>query len=136
MRLSVAIAALLTVSSPAFADSTDLADGAFIAHYAPSLAYTTDTPEDGWGAALQSSQDSIRSCEDQNNRIDGPIDHAMWFVISAWSEDKVWYTTQVGLDGYDPRVWLFQDNGPVYPGGGSGLEIYTNAFPLGIQLAG
>jgi hypothetical protein len=136
MRRSTLIVALLALSSLAFADSSDLADGVFIAHYAPSLAYTTDTPEGGWGAALQSSPDSIRNCEDQNNRIDGRIDHAMWFIISAWSEDKVWCTTQVGMEVYDPGVWLFQDNGPVYPGGGSGLEIYTNAFPSGDPVGG
>jgi hypothetical protein len=136
MRLSTVIAALLAASSVAFADSSDLAEGVFIAHYAPSLTYTTDTPEGGWGAALQSSADAIRSCEDQINRLDGPIDHAMWFIISAWGEEKIWCTTQVGLEGYDPGVWLFQDNGPVYPGGGSGLEIYTSAFPSGDPVGG
>jgi hypothetical protein len=75
-------------------------------------------------------------CEDQVNRLDGPGDHMMWFIISAWDEDKHWCTTQVGIEGYDTVVWQFQNNGPVYPGGVSGLEIYTNNFPLGDPLGG
>jgi hypothetical protein len=104
----------------------------FIAHYAPSLVWTSDTPAGGWGEALQSSADAIDECADQLNRLDGQADHLMWFIISAWdAEDKVWCSTQMGIEGYDPGVWLFQTNGPVYPGGGTGLEIYTNQFPHG-----
>jgi hypothetical protein len=110
----------------------DLRAGAFIAHHAPSLVFTTDTPEGGWGEALQNSADAITACEDQLNRLDGQAEHLMWFIISAWDgEDKIWCSTQMGIEGYDSGVWLFQDNGPVYPGGGSGLEIYTNNFPHG-----
>jgi hypothetical protein len=122
---------LLLGAGGARATPEDLSCGGFIAHHAPSLVYTTDTPAGGWGEALQNSEDAIHVCEDQLNRLDGGGDHMMWFIISAWDEDKVWCSTQMGIEGYDPDVWQFQTNGPVYPGGGSGLEIYTNNFPHG-----
>jgi hypothetical protein len=118
------------------ADENDLSNGVFIAHHAPSLEYTLDPPEGGWGEALQNSADAIDDCEDQLNRLDGPGDHMMWFIICAWTENKVWVTTQVGLQAYDPTVWAFQNNGPVYPGGGEGCEIYTNNFPHGNPIGG
>ncbi len=131
-----ALALTAVVGSAAHADQDILEGGVFIAHYAPSLVYTTDTPEGGWGEALQGSADAILGCEDQVNRLDGPADHVMWFVISVWGEDKKWCSTEVGIEGYDPGVWLFQQNGPVYPGGGSGLELYTNNFPHGDPVGG
>jgi hypothetical protein len=113
------------------ADENDLSNGVFIAHYAPSLVYTDDIPHDEWGEVLQNSEDAIHGCNDQINRLDGQGDHMMWFVISAWDEDKIWPTTVFGFVGYDPAVWVFQDNGPVYPPGLSGLEILIYDFPHG-----
>jgi hypothetical protein len=120
----------------AHADQDDLGGGVFIAHYAPSLVYTTDTPAGGWGEALQGSADAIMGCGDQVNRLDGPGDHMMWFIISAWAEDKVWKTTQVGFQAYDPDIWTFQNNGPIYPDGATGIEIYTDDFPHGVPPGG
>jgi hypothetical protein len=131
-KVLLALALLGLAAGSASATPENLSNGVYIAHYAPSLVYTTDTPAGGWGEALQSSVDAINGCEDQLNRIDGPGDHFMWFIISAWDvEEKVWCSSQVGIVGYDAGIWQFQDNGPVYPGGGAGLEIYTNNFPHG-----
>jgi hypothetical protein len=113
------------------AEPYDLSGGVFIAHYAPSLEYTGDTPEGGWDEALQSSEDAIYACEDQNNRIDGNGIEAMWFVVCAWAEDKEWCATQFGVTGYPAFRWVFMNSGPCYPGEGAGLEIYTNNFPHG-----
>ena len=129
MRFLYLTAAVLCVAGSAHGDPANLEGGVFITHHAPSLTYTTDTPEGGWGAVFHASPDSIRGCEDQNTRIDGPVDHAVWFIISAWDQSKDWCTTQVGIGTYDTNVWQFQDNGPLYPDGGSGLEIRTNNFP-------
>ena len=135
-KVLLALALLGLAAGSASATPENLSNGVYIAHYAPSLVYTTDTPAGGWGEALQSSADAINGCEDQINRIDGPGDHYMWFIISAWDEDKVWCSSQMGIEGYDPGVWLFQNNGPVYPGGGTGLEIKTNDFPHGDPVGG
>jgi hypothetical protein len=118
------------------ADENDLSNGVFIAHHAPSLVYSYDTPDGGWGEALQSSPDAINNCADQLNRLDGQAGHMMWFIICAWTEEKIWKTTQVGLVEYDPSVWLFQNNGPLYPEDAPGLEIYTNNFPHGNPIGG
>ena len=129
-----ALLSVLVSATVAGATDWDLRDGVFIAHYAPSLEFTDGPPEGGWGEALQNSEDAIDACEDQLNRIDGPAPHMMWFIISAWweeREEKIWCATQVGIAGYDPAAWTFHDNGPVYPGGGEGLEILTNNFPYG-----
>ncbi len=113
------------------ATSWDLCDGVFIAHHAPSLEYTDVPPEGGWGEALQNSADAIHGCEDQNNRIDVMGIYAMWFVVCAWHEDKMWRTTEFGITGYPADLWVFEDSGPCYPGGIGGLEIYTANFPHG-----
>lgn len=135
-KVLLALALLGLAAGSASATPENLSNGVFIAHYAPSLVYTTDTPAGGWGEALQTSEDAIDECGDQNLRIEGISDHQMWFIVSAWDEDKVWCSTQMGIVGYDPAAYLFQDNGPVYPGGGTGLEIYTNVFPHGDPVGG
>ena len=88
MRLLYLVTTVLFIAGSAHGDPAILEGGVFIAHYAPSLTYTTDTPDGGWGDALQASADSIHSCEDQNNRIDGPADHAMWFKFVDLSENE------------------------------------------------
>jgi hypothetical protein len=122
----VFLCALAFVVGSASATPEDLSNGVFIAHYAPAFIYTAPPCE-----YLEWSEDAIDECADQNTRIDGPGDHLVWYIICAWDEDKEWCTTQVGIEGYDCSIWLFQSNGPCYAGDGTGLEIYTNDFPHG-----
>ena len=85
-RQAIILSILLTLGLGVLVDTVsatpeDLSNGVYIAHYAPNLVYTTNPPEGGWGEALQNSEDAIHACEDQLNRLDGPGDHYMWFII-------------------------------------------------------
>jgi hypothetical protein len=122
---------LVFVVGSASATPEDLSNGVFIAHYSPSMWYTVPGP-----CELIDTFDPIETCVDQNNRIDGWADHQFWFIICAWDEEKEWCTTQIGIEGYDPGVWLFQMNEPCYPGGGTGVETFSNNFPHGDPWGG
>lgn len=68
----------------------------------------------------------IRHCTEQVNRID-TSEPVIWFVLSAWSEEKEWCGTEFGFGEFDPRIFAIVDYGPCFPD--EGLEIPTEGWP-------
>jgi hypothetical protein len=111
---------------PAAGDPTDLSGGVFIAHYVPAVQYTWDPPGD-WCAAYEPL--AIGSCEEQRTRID-TIEPLLvtWYILAAWTEEKEFCVTEVGVGDYSLEVFYPLDWNPCFPPGG-GLEIPAGYFP-------
>ncbi|MCK4304913.1 MAG: hypothetical protein KAY24_11810 [Candidatus Eisenbacteria sp.] len=113
--------------SLASAESANLENGVFIAHYEAQIEYTHDPPIEGWCGAY--APFAISSAEEQVNRIDtSTAVGVVWYVLAAWDEDKEWCATQFGLGDYDARVFAFSAVGPCFPDA-AGLEIPTAGWP-------
>ena len=100
-----------TQMTPVSADVNDLSQGVMIAHappgftYSPGLDYCGEYP----------LSFAISSCGEQNNRVDLPLsaaDPALWYVVSAFEEDKQWAGIQFGLGDYSANGFYFVEYGP------------------------
>lgn len=125
----------LGLAWPAPADENDLGGGVFIVHSPPDLAYTVE-PAAVW-CDLYWDEYAIDECEEQNPHIStaGPV---VWYVISAWTEEKRWCGTEFGFAAYDPGIIAFTDWGPCgpaplyelstdgWPGPGEGTAVVTS----------
>jgi hypothetical protein len=119
-----ALSILCLAAGIAYADSSNLEGGVFIAHHPPGLQYSEG---ENWCARY--FQDfAIDSCSEQNNRIDTQGDHSVWFVLAAWSEPKEWRGVEFGFAAYDSTICALTSWGPCFPDGG-GLEIPTAGWP-------
>jgi len=110
---------------PSSADIDDLSQGVIIAHYPPDFAYSAGMP---WCDEYDNTY-SIASCGEQNNRIDGgstPDDRVVWYIVSAFEEDKQWAGTSFGLGGYTSTLFYFTAYGPCLA---DGLETSTGSWP-------
>jgi formylglycine-generating enzyme required for sulfatase activity len=96
---------------PDITDPNDLSGGVLIAHNPPNYVYSEDN---NWCAAYFDNY-AIMDAFEQSNRIDnisyGNSPH-IWYVIAAFSEDKIWCGTTFGLGNYDTEVfYLIGSNG-------------------------
>ena len=115
--------------SPSLADEDDLSNGVFIAHHPPGIQFTVPSPPEGW---CQHYLDNfaIYSCEEQNPRIDGGVgEGSVWYVISAWEEEKIWCGTEFGFESYDPGIFGFVEWDHCCAPGVECLEIPTGPWP-------
>jgi hypothetical protein len=96
-------------------DSANLFAGALIVHAPPGIDYTTG---EDW-CARYDSEYRISESAQQAPRIDPatPSEASVWYVIAAWSTDKVWSRVVFGLGDYDPLTILTGEWG-VCNGGG------------------
>lgn len=117
---------LAFVGSAARADLDDLSGGVFIVHAPAGVQYQDPPPTEGW-CGLYASEHAIACCGDQNPRIEaGEV--RVWFVLSAWEEEKRFCGVRFGLGEYDSDQFLIVDHGPCDPGGGT-LQIGTPGWP-------
>jgi hypothetical protein len=107
----------------AVADPDDLSGGVFIAHHDPNIVYCV--PPEGWCQHYIDGY-AINNCDDQNPSI-MTTEERVWFLLSAWPEDKVWCGTEFGLGEYNYYLFIFTSWGPCSPGGN--LEIPTAYWP-------
>lgn len=93
--------------SPARGDETDLSNGVFIAHHPPTIQFSN--PPEGWCQYYLDNL-AIHCCSAQNPRIDvDPGDGAVWFVLSAWDEEKRFCGCAFGLADYNPGLFAITD---------------------------
>jgi hypothetical protein len=81
MRVALLLlVAPMVLASLAHADPDDLSGGVFIAHAPPGVVYTSNVTT--WCDSTY-----LAECEDQVNTVAANTE-AVWFVLSAWSEEK------------------------------------------------
>ncbi len=122
--------ALLLIAPLARADSDDLSGGVLLVHAPPSLTYTA--------SASWCDSTHLEDCEDQVTSI--PTDSSktvVWFILSAWSEEKSFTAVEFGLGDFDPESFLFSESGLCldhamalyhgdWPGPNTGVAIASN----------
>jgi hypothetical protein len=122
-RVLLALALLGLGAGMASAQVTDLSGGVFIAHHDPNI--NMSPPLEGWCQHYIDNY-AISSCEEQNPSI-MTFDERIFFLLSAWGEDKEWCGTEFGMGQFDPYCFVFTTWGPCSPGGN--LEIPTGYWP-------
>ena len=88
---------------PAQADPHDLGGGVLCVHAPPGLNYSLGTKT--WCESVE-----LEDSEGQVTRID-PGRAAVWFIVSAWSEEKTFDAVEFGLGDFDPRSFEFVADG-------------------------
>jgi len=89
--------------SLAHADPDDLSGGVFIAHAPPGVVYTSNVTT--WCDSTYLSE-----CEDQVNTVAANTE-AVWFVLSAWNEEKSFSGVEFGLGDFEPESFIFMADG-------------------------
>jgi len=123
------LASALLVSL-AHADQDELSGGVFIAHAPPGVVYTSNVTT--WCDST-----NLAECEDQVNTIAASTE-AVWFVFSAWSEEKSFSGVEFGLGDFEPESFVFLEDGICldnamalpygeWPGPNTGIAIAANA---------
>jgi hypothetical protein len=137
MKLSLIIVLCLIPFTIAQADVNNLSGGVLIAHHPPEECFSYDM-----GANYCWFYDNLCPLTDaanQDNRTDrasSVIITDYWYVIAAFTEDKIWCGVQFGLGDYDPLSWYMTSEG-----GNclvNSLEIPTAGWPgpnTGIAIA-
>lgn len=114
---------------PVFADETDLNNGVLIAHHPPGIQYTDPAPPEGW---CQHYHDNftINCCHEQNPRIDtDPGEGSVWYVLSAWDEDKEFCGVEFGFASYDAGIYGFVEWDACPAPGGNCLLLTCGDWP-------
>jgi hypothetical protein len=123
------LAVLAMTASVAQAVDTDLSHGVFIFHHDPTIVFS-EYPG-GWCEYYLNNY-AINSCEQQNPSImtyGSPTNLRVWFLISAWSENKTWCATEFGLGNYSADALIIASGGYGACAPGSTLEIPTDNWP-------
>jgi hypothetical protein len=107
----------------AVADENDLSGGVFIAHHDPGIVFCE--PLEGWCQHYIDGY-AIDNCDAQNPSI-MTVEERIWYVLAAFTEDKVWCGAEFGFGDYHPYLFIFTGFGPCTPGGN--LEIPTPGWP-------
>jgi hypothetical protein len=139
MRVIVVFVALIGMcATNALADENNLAGGVLITHYVtyPAIRYVTPLCE-----RYDTDPDfGIDDASEQVCRIDevlpppGYLNPAVWYVVAAFHEDKIWCGTQFGLGDYHPYVFYICGQGECldnclmiptvgWPGPNTGISI-------------
>jgi len=115
---------LCGVATPS-ADENDLSGGVFICHFDPHCQPSGDPPPGGW-CEYWLDDCAIHTCEEQNPSImQGAV--GVWYVLSAFAEDKTWCGSEFGFGQFDPYLFIFMAWGPCTPG--QHLEIPSPGWP-------
>ncbi len=136
--LFLLLLAPLLIASLAQADPDDLSGGVLLVHAPPSLTYTA--------SASWCDSTHLDDCEDQVTSI--PTDSSktvVWFILSAWAEEKSFTAVEFGLGDFDEESFLFSESGLCldhamalyhgdWPGPNTGVAIATNTEPWMGQL--
>lgn len=122
--LAFVVAILCLLVSPVTADVDDLSDGVYIMHCPPNLQFTNE-PASEW-CEIYGDNYAVDTCEEQNPQISS-TEPTVWFVLSAWPEEKQWCGTQFGFADYDAGIFSFTDWGPCSMG--FVLELPTGDWP-------
>ena len=120
-------AATLLLGPAAMAGVDNLAGGALITHYVSGIPFSTDAPACGdWCCAYAGFE--ISDPADEVLRINSGT-AAVWYVLAAWSEPKIWKGVEFGFGNYvnDPAMFAFVAFGPCFPV--DGLELPTAGWP-------
>jgi hypothetical protein len=116
----------------ALADENNLSNGALIAHHVAAAQYTVDIPTGSWCSYYAGLAEKVTTCDQQMNAIPGAMDGTkLWFVLAAWTENKVCPSVQFGLD-YTPSNaadagYQIMEQGACFPV--SGLELPGTNWP-------
>jgi len=87
----------------AHADADDLSGGVLLVHAPPGVVYTS-------GTIAWCDSTHLADCEDQVNTIAANTE-AVWFVLSAWAEEKTFSAVEFGLGDFDPESFIFMADG-------------------------
>ncbi|MBD3236558.1 MAG: hypothetical protein GF330_07630, partial [Candidatus Eisenbacteria bacterium] len=105
------------------ADSDELTSGVFLCHHDPGIGYSV--PPEGW-CQHYLDELAIVSCDGQNPQIlEGG--ETVWFLLSAFLEEKTWCGTEFGFGDYPAELYAFESWGPCAPG--EVLELPTDGWP-------
>ncbi len=121
----------LFVTGAACADPDDLSGGVLLVHAPPSLTYTTES-------ASWCDSTYLENCEDQVTTL--PADSSatvVWYILSAWGEEKTFTAVEFGLGDFNPESFLFSETGLCldhamtinhgnWPGPNTGVAIASN----------
>ena len=134
-KMLLILTALSICAGSAMADPSELSGGVLIAHRPAVLVYSAG---EDWCERYADTY-ALATPADQINRSDVMTDsdsQDIWFVIAAFSEEKVWCGTQFGLGDFDSDAWYMTS------GGGNclanSLEIPTAGWPgplTGLSIA-
>jgi len=102
MTLVLLLAPVLLVPL-ARADSDDLSGGVLLVHAPPGVVYTT-------GTVAWCDSTHLADCEDQVTTIAANTE-AVWFVLSAWAEEKSFSAVEFGLGDFDAESFYFLEDG-------------------------
>ena len=114
LRTLLTCALLMLWIGGAWADVHDLTGGVMIVHAVPELSYTEPRPKGGYCDFCD-----LTRCEDQVNQVSERP--SIWFVISAWTEEKIFAGAEFGIGEYPSDLYVFLDDGPCWP---MGMAIY------------
>ncbi len=120
------VAVCLPCAPSGSADVNDLGNGVFITHHPPELEFTDPPPAEGW-CQLYIDDCAIDCCTEQRTRIE-ETGGAVWFVLSAWDEEKAFCGVEFGFGDYDPLIFSFTDWDPCCRATGC-LELSTDNWP-------
>lgn len=96
--------------------------GVYICHHDPAISYSAAK-----GVCERFTECcAIESCAEQNPSI-MTTEPSLWFVLSAFLEDKRWCLIDFGFGDYPPDLFTFTSSGPCTPG--QFLEIPTADWP-------
>jgi len=131
MNRRIFIFALFSLSSlgSAPADPNDLTGGVLLVHAPPDLSYSLGSQPCGWM--------DLTACENQVTRVDSGR-AAVWFVLSAWTEEKLFSAVEFGLGDYDPGAFRLVADGVCLEGALAIHSPSAEAWPgphAGIALA-
>ncbi|MBD3237466.1 MAG: hypothetical protein GF330_12240, partial [Candidatus Eisenbacteria bacterium] len=101
-----------------------LGGGTFICHHPPGLLYS-QPPAEGWYEHFLGEY-ALTDPNQQNPRIE-TIEPVVWFVLSAFDEEKEWCGTEFGFGPYDPALFDFATWGACVPSGH--LELPSENWP-------
>lgn len=120
---ALAILMPFSPSSLAWAAEDDLVNGVFICHHDPSITFSQ--PPEGWCQHYLDG-DRIQTCAEQNPAV-MTTDETVWFVISAFLEEKQWCGVEFGFGAYPSDLFVFTGWGGCATG--ELLELPTEDWP-------
>ncbi len=121
------LAVVLAWAAIAHADPSDLSNGVFIVHCTPPLGFSSRYEARDRCHDFEEPPYNIQSCEEQNTRLEGEYQWQVWYVVAAWTEEKIWSGTEFGIGACDFDDFYVACSEPCFPS--EGLEISSNGWP-------